>query len=90
MRRNAALCGNGLTLYHTILTFNEPPPPKTEKPFENIVGKGENAGNHHFLLSHNVFFPSLKKKKIQKLQNKFQKFSHVHFIVCTCFQFGPV
>ena len=20
------------------------------KPFENIVGKGENAGNHHFLL----------------------------------------
>ena len=22
---------------------------------ENIVGKGENAGNQHFLLSHNVF-----------------------------------
>ena len=22
---------------------------------ENIVGKGENAGNHHFLLSLNVF-----------------------------------
>ena len=21
-----------------------------EKPFENIVGKGENAGNQHFLL----------------------------------------
>ena len=30
---------------------------KIEKPFENM-GKGENAGNQHFLLfSHNVFYP---------------------------------
>ena len=30
-----------LTLYSTIPTFNDP----GTKPFENIVGKGENAGN---------------------------------------------
>ena len=35
-----------LTLYHTIPTFNDP----KKKPFENIMGKGENAGNQHFLL----------------------------------------
>ena len=37
-----------LTLYHTsrLLTTLR------KKPFENIVGKGENAGNQHFL-----FFP---------------------------------
>ena len=34
------------------------------KPFENIMGKGENAGNQHFLL-----FPS---------QNNFQFFSHIY------------
>ena len=26
-----------------------------ERPFENFVGKGENAGNQHFLLFHKVF-----------------------------------
>ena len=26
-----------------------------KKPFENIVGKGENAGNQHFLLSRQCF-----------------------------------
>ena len=31
-----------LTLYHTISTFNDP---EKKKSFENIVGKGENAGN---------------------------------------------
>ena len=36
-----------LILYYTIPTFNDP---QTERPFENIVGKGENAGNQHFLL----------------------------------------
>ena len=35
--------GNSLTLYPTILTFNNLE--KINKPFENIVGKGENAGN---------------------------------------------
>ena len=30
------------------------------KPFENIVGKGENAGNQHFLLFPQCFLPVLK------------------------------
>ena len=36
-----------LTLYHTILTFNDPI--KKKKKIENMV-TGENAGNQHFLL----------------------------------------
>ena len=35
-----------LTLYHISMTF------KKKKAFENIVDKGENAGNKHF-----SFFP---------------------------------
>ena len=35
-----------LTLYHTILTFND----LGQEDFVNIVGKGENVGNQHFLL----------------------------------------
>ena len=34
-----------MTLYHKIPTFNDP----ENKAFEKIVGKGENAGNQHFL-----------------------------------------
>ena len=52
-----------------------------EKPFENIVEKGENAGNPYFFLFHSVFYPS---------HYKFQFFSHIYFVVCKCFQFGPV
>ena len=51
------------------------------KPFENIVGKGENAGNQHFLLFPLVFYP---------LQNKFQIFCNISLVVCTWFQFGPI
>ena len=35
-----------LTVYRTILSFNNP----ARETFEYIVGKGENAGNQHFLL----------------------------------------
>ena len=35
------LYGNGLTLQHTILTFNN----FEEKAFKNIARRGENAGN---------------------------------------------
>ena len=53
-----------------------------EKPFENIVGKGENAGNQHFLFLPTMFstFPKIK----------FNFSSHTYFVVCKCFQFGPV
>ena len=40
-------CGKGLTLYHTILALKE-------QPVEHIVGKGENAGDQHFLLGSHV------------------------------------
>ena len=33
----------------------------TNRPFENIVGKGENAGYQQMLVTHNVFCPSQKK-----------------------------
>ena len=42
---------NGLLL--TIPTFNDP----EKETFENIVGKGENAGNQHFLLFPQCFLP---------------------------------
>ena len=42
-----------LTLYHTILTFNDP----ESEALENIVGKRENAGNQQFSFSNNVFCP---------------------------------
>ena len=42
-----------------------------EKPSENIVGKGENAGNQHFLLFPQYFQP------IQKWMGKF--LSHIFF-----------
>ena len=45
-----------LTLYHTILTLNDP----REEGFGNTVGKGENAGNQHFLLFPQCFLPFIK------------------------------
>ena len=38
------LAKRGLTLYHTIPSFNDP----ETRVFENIVGKGANASNQHF------------------------------------------
>ena len=52
-----------LTLYHTILTLNDP----EKKPFENIVGKGENAGNQHFLLFPQCSLPIPKRISSFKL-----------------------
>ena len=42
-----------LTLCHTTATFNNP----EKKGFENILGKGEIAGNQHFLLFPQCFLP---------------------------------
>ena len=44
---NHALLKESLTLDQTILTWNNP---EKKSLFENIVGKGENAGTQHFLL----------------------------------------
>ena len=48
------------TLYHTIQTFNDP----KEKTFKNIEGKGENAGNQHFLLFPQCFLPFRKQNSM--------------------------
>ena len=38
------------------------------KPFENIVGKGENAGNQHFLLFPQCFLPCQRQKSSFELR----------------------
>ena len=50
-----------LTLYHPIQTFET----LVKMPFENIVGKGENAGNQHFLLFPQRFLPFFDTNLIQ-------------------------
>ena len=42
-----------LTLYHTIPTFNDP----ENEAFRKHCGKGENAGNQHFLFFPQCFLP---------------------------------
>ena len=68
-------CKPALTLYHTIHTFNHPEK-KKKKPFENIVGKAENAGNQHFSFSHNVLYQP---------QNEYLFLSCIYFVVCKWF-----
>ena len=44
-------------------TFNDPPPPPppSKQPFENIEGKGQNAGNQYFLFFPQRFLLSQRK-----------------------------
>ena len=58
------LFGNGLTLHHIISGFTT----LMKKLSENIVGKGENAGNQHFLLFHNIFYP-IKPNRYRNLSS---------------------
>ena len=44
-----------------------------KKPFQNTVGKGENAGNH------NVFF---------SIKDRYYDLCYIYFVVCKCIQFG--
>ena len=48
-----------VTLYSTIQTLKQ-------RASENIVGKGENAGNQHFLLFPNCFLPYQRQKSLFK------------------------
>ena len=52
------------------------------KPFGNIVGKGENAGNQHFLLFPQCFLTY--KGRISPFEQELKYF------VCRPFKFGPV
>ena len=49
-----------------------------KEAFENILGKGENAGNQCFLIfpQYSVFYPS---------KSTFHFFSDIYFVVCKCF-----
>ena len=71
--KNLQMCFQ-LTHYQTIPTFNNP----EKDSFENIIGKGENAGNQHFLLFPHCFlafprqisdFESLLFCRLQMLSN---------------------
>ena len=53
-----------------------------KNPSKNIVGKGENTGEQHFLLFPQCFLPILKRY--------FNFFNHFYFVICKCFEFGPV
>ena len=48
------------TLYHTIPTVDD----MEKRPFKNSVGKGEIAGNQHFLLFLQCFLPIPKQISI--------------------------
>ena len=50
-------------------------------PFENIVGKGDNAGNQHFLLFPQCFHP---------ITGKYHLLRDNGFVVCKYFKFGSV
>ena len=56
--------------------------PLEKKAFENIEGKGENAGNQHFLLCPKCFFTLS--------QHIFQLLRQNYFVVWKCFEFGLV
>ena len=47
--------------------------------FENIVGKGENASNQHFLLFPQYFLP---------YQDRDHHLLNNEIVICKCFQFG--
>ena len=44
-----------IKFYINTLPHNSYLPTLRKKAFENIMGKGENAANQHFLLFYNVF-----------------------------------
>ena len=50
-----------------------------KKAFENVVGKGETADNQHFLIFPQFFLPYVR----ETIRNRY-------FVICKCFEFGPV
>ena len=71
----SAICFN-LDQSKILLSGNE----LSQKPVENNVEKGKNAGNHHFVIFLQRFLPYQNLKLLFK----------VYFVVCKCFQFGLV
>ena len=69
-------CNDFGTSLINLLTNNPRFSRPKEESFEKIVGKAENDCHQHFLLSHNVFYPSQIKL--------------LDFVVCKSFQFRQV
>ena len=72
------LCGKAyepLSIYHTMPPFNN----LEKKILGNIVGKGENAGNQHFLLFLQCFL---------SIKDRSHNFRYIEFVVCRCVEFG--
>ena len=76
-----------------MMTFNAPappPPPKKKKKKKshgkNIVGKGENAGNQHFLLFPQCVLPYQGKKLKLSSANAFNLDKGKIFVVCKGFK----
>ena len=55
-----------------------------KKPFENIVGKGENAGNQYFLLFPQCFPLFSKQILIHVI------LGYIYCVYCKCYEFGQV
>ena len=55
--------------------------PCIKSPLKTLWEKEKMLVTSIFSFSHNVFYPS---------QNKLQLFNYIYFVVCKCFQFGPV
>ena len=78
-RKHSFMVKNKSVMFRAFLTLYHTIP--TFNDFETTVGKGENAGNQHFSFSHNIFHP---------FQREFLFLSCIYFVVCKCFQSGPV
>ena len=63
------------------------------KPFENIVGKGENASNQNGVLTHFHTMPtltSLEKKVLENIVGKGENTGNQHFLLfAQCFLLFP-
>ena len=68
-----------LTLYHTILTFNDPEKEAFKK--KTLWEKEKMLVASIVSFSHNVLYPS---------QKEFLFLSNIYFVACKCFQFGLV
>ena len=64
-------------LYHTIPTFDDP---EGRLLFENIVGKGENAGYQHFLLFPQ-FFSTPSNRQVHVRVNMLWKWTRINLVL---------
>ena len=90
-RQKVSLCGNGLSevqeipvSFELFTTQSRLSTTLRKRPFENIVGRGEKAGNQHFLLFAQCFLPYQTDEQFLLFQQCFlpflRTFCHFHQI----------